>query len=459
VLGKLGSEEGRLVPRAAAALVAVALLAVVVAVRGPGAGGSDAATARIKAYRGLGTWIDIYDASWSDPAGAVASMKARGVRTLFLETSNFNRPSAFVDPDGVRAFVDAAHRQGLSIVAWYLPGFDDVDRDVRRSMAAIRYRTPSGNRFDSFALDIESPTVVDPAVRTRRLLELSERLRSTTGDRYPLGAIVPSPRAVRRNKDYWPGFPWRRLGALYDVFLPMTYFTWRVSGEDGAHSYTAGNIEIIREETGDATVPIHVIGGIAGDATSSETAGFVHALRERGAIGASYYTFPLIRDGDWRSLSTVPANPVEDPALPLSFGRGDEVGNVPGSDTTHPKEVVYRIGGIAGGPKLVYQAFDLQKGEVRIFVNWHRLAHAAPTDAGAWSETRGRLIPDELLNDTSSNYIAFVARGSDPDWSVWGVREVDLAVTGPAPSPSPTPTPSATTSQSPTPSLSPSPTP
>ena len=54
-------------------------------------------------------------------------------------------------------------------------------------------------------------------------------------------------------------------------------------------------------------MPIHVIGGIAGGANANETAGFVQAVRERGVIGASYYTFPLIRAGDWRSLSKIAA--------------------------------------------------------------------------------------------------------------------------------------------------------
>lgn len=266
-----------------------------------------ASATTIDTYGGLGTWIDIYDASWDDPAGAVASMKAHGVRTLYLQTSNFNRHQPFVHADGVREFVDAAHAEGLSVVAWYLPGFRDVDLDVRRSVAAIRYRTPSGNAFDSFALDIESPTVRMPQARTRRLLWLSDRLRSEAGDAYPLGAIIPSPRAMRRNATYWPHFPYKQLAERYDVFLPMTYFTWRVSGPSGARSYTAGNIHIIREETGDPSVPIHVIGGIAGGANANETAGFVHAVRERDVIGASYYTFPLIRAGDWRSLSKIPS--------------------------------------------------------------------------------------------------------------------------------------------------------
>lgn len=266
-----------------------------------------ASATTLDTYGGLGTWIDIYDASWADPASAVESMKAHGVRTLYLETSNFNRHQPFVHADGVREFVNAAHAEGLSIVAWYLPGFRDVDLDLRRALAAIRYRTPSGNGFDSFALDIESPTVRMPQARTRRLLSLSDRLRRAAGDAYPLGAIIPSPRAMQRNATYWPHFPYRQLAERYDVFLPMTYFTWRVSGPAGARSYTVGNIHIIREETGDPSVPIHVIGGIAGGANANETAGFVQAVRERGVIGASYYTFPLIRAGDWRSLSKIAA--------------------------------------------------------------------------------------------------------------------------------------------------------
>jgi hypothetical protein len=391
-------------------------------------------SASIEAYRGLGTWIDIYDDSaWADPAGTVAAMKAHGVRTLYLETSNFHRGKAFVFPDGVRAFVDAAHTEGVAIVAWYLPGFRDIALDLRRSMTAIRYRTPSGNAFDSFALDIESPEVSDPAVRTQRLLRLSQQIRDAVGSDYPLGAIIASPLEMRKNPSYWPGFPYTQLAQLYEVFLPMTYFTGRVSGEEGAHRYATGNIHIIREETGVPTVPIHVIGGIAGAATQVETRGFVHAVRENGIIGASFYTFPTVTEREWRELANIPANPVESPALPVGFDYTEGLGNIPGGDTTHPKEVVYRTKAHAGSWRLVYQGFDLQEGDVVIYVNWHKLAKAAPTEAGAWSALRGRLVPDEWLNDVGPNYIAFVAKGTDPNWTDWGVRAADLV-----PMPSPT---------------------
>jgi hypothetical protein len=229
-------------------------------------------------------------------------MRSRGVETLYLETSNFSRGRMMVFPDGVRRFLDAAHRNGVSVVAWYLPGLRDLALDVHRSLGAIRYRTPLGNAFDSFALDIESDAVAGPVHRTRRLLSLSGRLRAAVGSSYALGAIIPSPRRLQTDVLYWPHFPYQRLADVYDVFLPMTYFTFRVSGRFGARWYTAGNIDIVRQETGDRSVPIHVIGGIGGDATKAETAGFVDAVRGRRAIGGSYYTFPITRPDDWSKL-------------------------------------------------------------------------------------------------------------------------------------------------------------
>jgi hypothetical protein len=258
--------------------------------------------ASLEVYRGLGTWIDIYDVAWRHPGTAIRRMRARGVETLYLETSNFSRGRMLVFPDGVRRFLDAAHRNDVSVVAWYLPGLRNLALDVHRSLGAIRYRTPLGNGFDSFALDIESDAVDRPVPRTRRLLSMSERLRAAVGPSYALGAIIPSPRRLQADVLYWPHFPYQRLADVYDVFLPMTYFTFRVSGRFGARWYTAGNIDIIRQQTEDRSVPIHVIGGIGGDATKGETAGFVDAVRGRRAIGGSYYTFPITRPADWSKL-------------------------------------------------------------------------------------------------------------------------------------------------------------
>ena len=244
----------------------------------------------ISAYRGLGAWVDIHDAAqMADPAGTVEEMAAFGVRTVYLETSNFSREQAIVWRGAAAGFLEAAHARGMRVVAWYLPGFRNLRRDLRRSMAAIGFETASGERFDSFALDIEATVVRDAAQRTQRLLQLSRRIRGLVGPSYPLGAITLNPVSLEANPDRWPGFPWADLARIYDVFLPMTYFGYQVEGQRAAHAYTTRAIGLIRELTGLPDLPIHLIGGIAQDLDAGEVRGFVRAVREQGILGASLY--------------------------------------------------------------------------------------------------------------------------------------------------------------------------
>ncbi len=385
----------------------------------------------ISAFQGMGTWIDIYDSSWSSPGAAVAGMASRGVRTLYLETSNFNRPSPLVYPARTERFIDAAHDAGMNVVAWYLPGFADPELDFRMSMGAIRFRTARGDGFDAFGLDIESPEVKDPVLRSARMVALSQRLRDAVGD-YPLGAIIASPRAMERNADYWPGFPYANLAGLYDVFLPMTYYSWRVSGLEGARSYTSRNIEIIRRQVGSDQVPIHVIGGIADGSDDEETRGFVQAVREHGIIGASFYTYPLTADSQWPILQQISANPMQTPVLPARFA-ATEMGNIPGGDATHPHEVTYRTGGKTGLWELRFDAFDAQSGELQITVNREPVGTVVAGPAGAWTGPRTLAVPASALSTDGRNVISFVAAGEAP---TWGVRGVSLVQEDPSPTPS-----------------------
>jgi hypothetical protein len=259
-------------------------------------------------FEGLGVWVDIYDdEAWADPVTTLDSMVANGARTLYLQSSNADRSGPFVFPEGAAAFLDAAHDRGVQVVAWYLPNLTDLVADRARARAALAFSTPRGDRFDGFALDIESAAVRDPARRSERLIKLSARLREIAGDRYPLGAIVPSPVRLADDLAYWPGFPWGDLARTYDAVLPMTYYTFRVHGPAGTLDYVTRAIDEIRAGVGSDVVPIHVIGGLARDATGPETAAFVRAVRAAGVIGASYYTHPYVTEEQWSALARVNA--------------------------------------------------------------------------------------------------------------------------------------------------------
>ena len=78
----------------------------------------------LEPYRGLGTWIDIYDdAQLKAPEATVDRIQARGVRTIYLETANFKQSRDVVRADRLSRLLDAAHARGIAVVAWYLPSF------------------------------------------------------------------------------------------------------------------------------------------------------------------------------------------------------------------------------------------------------------------------------------------------------------------------------------------------
>ena len=385
-----------------------------------------AASAPIRCYRGLGTWVDLYDVrAWDDPAAAVEDMEAHGVRTLYLETSNYHWPSALNRPAAMSSLIEQAHASGMQVVAWYLPGFSDPAKDYRRSRAAIDFRSVAGQKFDSFTLDIEASVVKDVALRNTRLRALSNRIRAAVGISYPLGACIPSPAGMAMHTSYWPQFPFKTLAGIYDVFVPMGYYTYHGDGYANAYRDTRDNIRIIREKTGRPGVPIHVIAGDAAKSSGGETTAYVRALRENGALGGSMYDWATTGDASWRALRNVRFNPRQTPALPLELPFARPLGYC-GADRTHPKEVFYETAGQSGDKVLRFRLFDVQADEVRLVVNWKDTGPLAAGPVKRWSKTRAVTIPASLLKPGARNVIGFVARGDFPAWQRWGVRDVTL---------------------------------
>jgi hypothetical protein len=415
--------------RLTAGLAALALLAICASAL-PGVGGrATAAPARppIMAYRGLGVWVDLFDSAyWNDPAGAVAGMAAHGVRTLFIETSNFHWPSDLNKPDALSQFITQAHAHGMKVVAWYLPQLKDLNHDLTRCKAALQFRTADGQRFDSFGLDIEDSSVKPVSTRSARLLTLSGQLRAIVGSRYPLAAIIPSPTGMTIHSTFWPNFPYKQLAAIYDVMVPMGYYTYHVHGYANVYQETAQNFSIIREQTGDPRIPIHVIGGMAGDSSAAEVQAYVRCVRQNGGLGASLYDYATTKANAWQFLRLIPVNPRPGLPMPAPVGYAGILGNVPHSDSAHPKEVFFDAGTLKGGQVLHYRLYDAQKYEIRLLVNWNSMGLLPAGPAHNWSKERTIAIPASKLNATGATVIAFVARGAFPDWSVWGVRGVSL---------------------------------
>jgi hypothetical protein len=401
------------------------------------AAATESAAANLAAFRGLGSWVDIFDTyQWDHPRDTVRKMKNRGVRTLYLETGNYHSGPAIFRPRATDRFIHAAHRRGMKVVAWYLPAFRNLRTDLQRSIAAIRYRTSRNQRFDAFGLDIEAPLVHPISARIQRMLRLSRRIRERVSSSYPLGAIVPSPYGMKKVPGYWGparDFPWARLARIYDVFVPMSYFTYRVQGAAKIFSYISFNVRLIRRETNNPEVPIHLIGGIAGDSTRKEVRAYVRAGREYGTLGGSLYAFDSTRSGHWGELASIPVNPRQSPTLPISLGSdgyGPALGNVPGEDRSHPKEVFFRVRASSTALLLDLEAYDIAADEVELQVNWRPVTTLAHGASGTWGLPQQIRIPARRLEDNRKNLIGFVALDDHPSWSTWGVRNVTVSEPG-----------------------------
>jgi hypothetical protein len=259
------------------------------------------------AYAGRGAWVDGFDfgPAYTDGAPPVGpsvidDMAAHGVKTLFLQAAreDTRSPGGLVDGPLVGSMLVRAHAAGLKVVAWYLPRFRDPALDLRNLIGLARFEV-LGHRFDGVAVDIEfTDDVPDTAERNKRLIELSRGVRAELGTD-ALGAIVLPPVLTEVvNEQLWPEFPYAELSGLYDVWLPMSYWTFRTqsSGYKDGFTYNEESTRRLRADLGQPNAVVHGIGGI-GDATTVEDLDrFGQSLVQSGSVGGSIY--------DWSSMSS-----------------------------------------------------------------------------------------------------------------------------------------------------------
>ncbi|MGH7859176.1 MAG: hypothetical protein ACREQY_17755, partial [Candidatus Binatia bacterium] len=226
-----------------------------------------------------------------DPASVVPLVRGladHGARTLYIESSRFKAPTDIQYPNALGAALDEAKARGMRVVVWYPPAFDDMERDLRRSRAAIDFTSPKGNRFDAFGADIEyTEGVPDHAQRTAAAIEYSRRLREGAPDAV-LASIVIPPTSLEVNPGRWPGFPYAEMAPFYDAFMPMNYWTTRGKDANTANDLTERNVVETKRLTGK---PVHIIGGLAEYVDEAQVGAYVNAARRAGSIGGGLYDY------------------------------------------------------------------------------------------------------------------------------------------------------------------------
>jgi hypothetical protein len=255
-------------------------------------------------FGGLGTWVDIYDGPvYAAPDRSAQRMAARRVQTVWVETANFGAAVDVVNPVQLGRLIDALHARGIRAVAWYLPGHVKPALDARRALAMLAFRTPEGGEFDGVALNIESTKLRNAALRSRRAVALTHAVRDAAGDT-PLAIVPFNPRGLERRPSTWPGFPWAELAEDADAFAPMVYTGGAYKGFDATYGYVTRALRLLRTNTCQPDVQIHVAGGVADRLGSEELAGFVAAVSDDGStIGVSLYDWITTPPRAWKSLA------------------------------------------------------------------------------------------------------------------------------------------------------------
>jgi hypothetical protein len=274
----------------------------------------------VHVYAGFGAWVDTYDyvPTYAGPnppvtPGTLDQLAGKGVRTVYLQPvrNDAKTPGGLVDADLLASFLARAHARGIAVVGWSTPRFADVAFDLER-LTKIADFAHKGQRFDGIAVDIEdNESVADPATRSANLIELSERLRAHVGPDVAVGAIVmPAVQLDVVNPDFWPQFPWGELKRLYDVWMPMTYWTTRDadSGWRDAGRYTVESVRLMREHLLDPAARVHPIGGIADRTSPADAQAFLRALATTEAIGGSLYDVATTGDAVWTAMTPIDAS-------------------------------------------------------------------------------------------------------------------------------------------------------
>jgi hypothetical protein len=226
---------------------------------------------------GSGVWANVWNYPSGDLDSYCSNLRAHGVRNLFIQTTRSNMPAIAHAPE-LGGLVDACHKHKIRVIGWAYLELNDPIGDAEKMLAAARFQSPTGERLDAIAPDLEKN------LTQSRVEQFSKHLRQALGPNYPLIAVLYSP--LNHYKEV-SSIPWTTIAQYYDVVAPMNY--WNSKKQKlNAYDYTLATVRVIRELCGRPDLEIHVIGDAMG--TSHEALlQFMKACKHSEATSASIY--------------------------------------------------------------------------------------------------------------------------------------------------------------------------
>ena len=98
------------------------------------------------------------------------------------------------------------------------------------------------------------------------------------------------------------------MAPLYDVWMPMAYWTFRTQSSRYRDGYPTPRRTCagMRDNLGLPDAPVHPIGGTDDKSTDEDYRGFVRAAQETRCIGGSIYDFRTTPGQAWEILRQSP---------------------------------------------------------------------------------------------------------------------------------------------------------
>jgi hypothetical protein len=233
-------------------------------------------------------------------------MAALGVKTLYVQVANPDGAPAnqLTDRAELRALLERAHERGIAVVPWFLPRAVSPRDDLATMKQIVKLRV-GGEAFDAIGLDLESSEVPDIALRNKRTVAFAKQVRKLVGSSMPVASIVyPAVQLEVLNTTLWPDFPYKGVAPYVDLWMPMSYYTYRdtASGLRSAYLYTVDSVDRLRKRLGDPKAPVHLIGGLAEESTPDDYLDMTRAAKATDALGWSIYDYATTGTWAWPYL-------------------------------------------------------------------------------------------------------------------------------------------------------------
>jgi hypothetical protein len=255
---------------------------------------------------GKGMWLTLGVFATGDADTLARAAQLNGITHLYLESAI--SPLGFHGRKSVGDLIDAAHKRHIAVIAWVYPYLYDLAADVDLTRQVAAFRTPSGQRFDGIAADLEQN------VHLWNVRTYSQLVRTYLGPQYLLVGVSYPPQS-------FAAYPYAELARSYNVIAPMDYWhqTQSANGLDYGHMrygfgyasrYASDSVLAIRRVSGH--VPVSPIGQTFDDfgrlemgpnaPSPDEVRGFLAGSKTSGAVGASFFQWMTATDAEWHAI-------------------------------------------------------------------------------------------------------------------------------------------------------------